>query len=147
MGLKVAITLKFLAIGDSYSSLRYSFRVAHNTISPVVRKVLGAIVDELMDEYIKIPMNEAEWKQVAQQFQDRWNVPNALEALDCKHVEVQKPPGSDSEYMNYKSYFSIVLMALVDSDYQFRWIDVGTSGGASDARIFLDSELREALED
>ncbi len=40
VGLKGAITLKFLAIGDSYSSLRYSFRVAHNTISAVVRRCL-----------------------------------------------------------------------------------------------------------
>ncbi len=53
MGLKVAITFKFLATGDSYSCLKYSFRVAHNTISPVVRKVLYAIVEEMMDEYIK----------------------------------------------------------------------------------------------
>ncbi len=32
-GLKVAITLRCLAKGDSYYSLVYNFRVAHNTIS------------------------------------------------------------------------------------------------------------------
>ncbi len=38
-------------------------------------------------------------------------------------------------------------MALVDADYQFRWIDVGCSSGCSDAQIFYDCELRQALED
>ena len=36
-GLRVAITLRFLATGDSYMSLQYSFRVAHNTISAIVQ--------------------------------------------------------------------------------------------------------------
>ena len=35
-GLKLAITLQFLATGDSYVSLQYSFRVAHNTITSIV---------------------------------------------------------------------------------------------------------------
>ncbi len=65
MGLKVAIALKFMATGDSYSSLKFSFKLAHNTISVAVRQVVYAIVEEMMDDYIK-----AEWKQIAQHFQD-----------------------------------------------------------------------------
>ena len=35
-GLKIAATLQFMATGDSYKSLQYGFRVAHNTISLIV---------------------------------------------------------------------------------------------------------------
>ena len=38
-GIKLAITLRYLASGDSYHSLMYGFRVAHNTISKVIRQV------------------------------------------------------------------------------------------------------------
>lgn len=38
-GIKLAITLRYLATGDSYHSLMYGFRVAHNTISKVIIQV------------------------------------------------------------------------------------------------------------
>ncbi len=38
-GLRMAITLCFLATGDSYHSLIYCFRVAHNTICIIVQDV------------------------------------------------------------------------------------------------------------
>lgn len=43
-GIKLAITLRYLASGDSYHSLMYGFRVAHNTISKVIRQVCEALV-------------------------------------------------------------------------------------------------------
>ncbi len=46
----------------------------------------------------------------------------AIKAMDGKHLKVMKPKVSDSKYFNYKHFFSVILMALVDSDYQFRWI-------------------------
>ncbi len=45
-GLKVAITLSHLAIGDNYHSLMYSFRVASTTIYLIIREVCTAIIDE-----------------------------------------------------------------------------------------------------
>lgn len=44
-------------------------------------------------------------------------------------------------------FFSIVLLALVDADYKFLWVDVGGYGSMSDAQIFNASELKECLED
>ena len=45
-GIKLAITLRHLANGEAYRSLRYSFRVAHNTISLIIREVCDAIIAE-----------------------------------------------------------------------------------------------------
>lgn len=62
-----------------------------------------------------------------------------------KHVVIQAPFNSGSEYFNYKSYFSIVLFAL-DANYNFVLADVGSQGRISDGDILKDSELWKKIE-
>ena len=38
-------------------------------------------------------------------------------------------------------------MALVDADYKFIWADLGSTGSASDALIYNNSEFKELAED
>ena len=47
-----------------------------------------------------------------------------------------------SFYHNYTGFHSIVLLALVDGDYKFLWVEVGAAGSSSDAQIFKHSDLR-----
>ena len=82
-----------------------------------------------------------------EKFRTRWNVPHALAALDRKHIAMNKPKKSGSEYYTCKGFFSLVLLALVNAEYRFPWIDVGSSGSSLDAQIFNCSKLREKIED
>ncbi len=95
---------------------------------------------------IAAPTTEAEWLQIADVFSSRWNFHNCLGAMDSKHIAIKCPRGGGSLYFNNKKFHSIVLMALVDADYKFIWIDVGDNGIASDAQIFNSSELPEFIE-
>lgn len=49
-------------------------------------------------------------------------------------------------FFNYKGTYSIVLFAMVDADYCFRYIDVGQDGRANDSTVFRNSTLKIALE-
>ena len=51
-GLKLAVTLRHMATGNSYKSLEYGFRVPHNTISLFVPEVCRAIIDEFQFEVL-----------------------------------------------------------------------------------------------
>ena len=53
---------------------------------------------------------------------------------------------SGSEYFNYKGYFSLVLLILVDAEYKFLWVNVGARGYSSDAQIFNHSKLKRRIE-
>ncbi|XP_041464135.1 putative nuclease HARBI1 [Lytechinus variegatus] len=144
-GLKLAITLRFLATGSSYHDLAFAFRVPHNTISLFVPEVCQAIYDEYEDEMWATPQTEDEWRPIAEGFGDRWNFPHCCGAIDGKHVTIKKPPKSGSLYYNYKGFFSIVMLAVVNSDYKFIWADVGSPGSYSDAGIFNRSRLEPGL--
>ena len=48
---KLAITLCFLANGESYKSLRYQFRISDSAISLFIKPACDAIYDVLMEEY------------------------------------------------------------------------------------------------
>jgi hypothetical protein len=45
-GLKLAMTLRHLASGDRYASIKFDFRVPNNTMSVCAREVCQTIIDE-----------------------------------------------------------------------------------------------------
>ncbi len=54
-GFKVALTLRYLATGDSYKSMSYAYRVHHTTVSQLIPVVCQAIVDEFK-QWIRVPV-------------------------------------------------------------------------------------------
>ncbi|MFV0265451.1 MAG: transposase family protein, partial [Kluyvera sp.] len=95
-----------------------------------------------------MPTTPDEWKQVASEFERRWQVPHVTGALDGKHVKIRQPANSGSEFWCvYKHCYSIILMAMVDADYKFLWVDTGGVVHQSHAQIYNASELKQCIED
>ena len=135
-----------LSTGGSCTSLQYHWRVGRTTIVKFVPKVCKAILHEFQNEYLICPTEPEDWKSIEEKFRNRWNAPHAVGTLDGKHIAIRKPWKSGSEYFNYKGYFSLVLLALVDAEYKFLWVNVGASGSSSDAQIFNHNKLKRKIE-
>ncbi|XP_066973189.1 uncharacterized protein [Macrobrachium rosenbergii] len=138
-GLRVAITLCFLATGDSYKSPQYSFCVAHNTISHIVPETCRAIVAAFRDEELQVPQTPEAWQEVARGFEEQWNFPHIIGAIDGKHIRLCNPPKGDTHYFNYKKFYSMVLLAVADPSYKFLCVDVGAIGSESDGGAFAQT--------
>lgn len=76
-----------------------------------------------------------------------WNFPHCLASIDGKHVLIQAPPNSGSDYYNYKEQFSIVLLAIVDANYNFIYANIGAKGKSSDSGVFQKTAFHRALAD
>ena len=76
----------------------------------------------------------------------RWQLPHCLGAIDGKHVRILHPPKTGSDYYNYKGYFTVVLMAVVGSNYEFLFSDVGCQGRISDGGVLRNTLFYQALE-
>jgi hypothetical protein len=109
-------------------------------VQNIVVDVCNAIIQELLEGYMPIPTTE-KWCEIADAFWNTWNFPNCVGAIDGKHVVITAPANSGSLYFNYKKTFSIVLMALVDANYNFIAVDIGAYGKNSDGGIFANSKL------
>lgn len=91
--------------------------------------------------YFQVPNTRKEWENIANQYEEKWNFPNCIAAMDGKHIAIKCPIKSGSMYYNYKQFFSIVLFALVDADYRFIYVDVGCNGRISDGGVFANSSI------
>lgn len=93
-----------------------------------------------------MPKNSSDWKNISLEFNEKWNFPNCLGAIDGKHVVIQCPVGSETEYYNYKGTFSIVLMAVVNANYGFTFVDIGCQGRISDSGVFRNTSFFKKMD-
>lgn len=143
---RLTITLVYLATGCSQQDLSFRFHRGRSTISNIVRETCEVIWKKLSPVYLHMPENENEWRQVAQQFQERWNFPHCLGSIDGKHFHIQCPKLSDSQYYNYKQHFSSLVLAMCDAEYKFTYVNIGSAGREGDAGVFSRSDLFQCLE-
>lgn len=137
---------RYLGQGSSFVELEEDYLIGASTIRPIINETC-TIIWELCKSQCFPAFTVQRWLEFAKQFHDRTQFPNCLGAVDGKHIRFKMPPNSGSNYYNYKSYFSTVLMAVVDADYCFTFIDVGAYGKFSDSNIFKNSTLEKGILD
>ena len=143
---KWAVTLRFLATGESFENLMFQFKIHKSTSSQFIPRVCEAIYNNLKDKYLKLPQTTQKWINCDSEISQRWQFPNCIGAADGKHISMFHPKDSGSDYYNYKGFFSVVLLALVDYDYKFTFVDVGCQGRITDGGVFRNSYLCKALD-
>lgn len=59
---------------------------------------------------------------------------------------IAKPAKSGSIFFDCKTHFSVIMLALVDADYKFLYIDAGAVGRSSDAGVWDKCSLKAAID-
>ncbi|XP_069615947.1 uncharacterized protein [Ranitomeya imitator] len=143
---RLLLTLRFLSTGLSYAGLHLEFLIGRSTISVIVRTTCSQIWLKLNEVVMPEPKME-DWVKIATGFQNNCDFPNCIGAVDGKHIRVRKPPNSGSQFYNYKQFFSVVLLAVADSNYRFIIVDIGAYGRTGDSRVFNSSIMGRRLRD
>ena len=144
---RLAVTLRFLVTGDAQCTIAASYRISASTISRIISETCAAIWTSLKERnYLYVPSEKQEWKTIAKEFENLWNFPHAIGAIDGKHIVMQAPHNGGSEYFNYKKTHSIVLLSVCNAKYEFTMVDIGDSGRQSDGSVFNNCSLGYAIE-
>ncbi|KAK3925296.1 Protein ANTAGONIST OF LIKE HETEROCHROMATIN PROTEIN 1 [Frankliniella fusca] len=86
-GERLALTLRYLAVGDFQKSLSYEFLISPSTICGIVRETCSVLWDVLSVEVFVVPSAE-NLQRIAEEFEARWNFPNCIGAIDGRHCEI-----------------------------------------------------------
>lgn len=65
--IRLAVTLRYLATGDSYTTLMYLFHISKQSISKIIPEVCKSIIDALK-EYVKVRVNKNPEKKLTKIF-------------------------------------------------------------------------------
>jgi len=118
--------------------------MGRTTISQIVKKTCIQLWNVLQPIEMPTP-TITKWIEISNVFFEKTNFPNCIGAVDGKHIRIVSPQHSGTNYFCYKKFFSIVLMAVVDANYCFTIVDVGSYGREGDTNIFKQSTFGKQL--
>ena len=92
-----------------------------------------------------MPAYEKEWLDLANETQERWQLPNPFSAADWKHIALYHLHDSGAKFYDYEGFYSIVLMSFEEYDYIFIYADVGCQGRISDGGLYRNFSFAKSL--
>lgn len=143
---RLAICLYRLARGDYFYTISELFGFGRSTVSVIVNEVTQAIIEVLWDEHVSkhFPRGKQQFEEKMLDMEELWQFPCSWAAIDGCHIPLKCPDGGLSackEYHNFKNFYSVVLMGLVDAKYRFIWGSSGFPGNSHDSIIFQSTQL------
>jgi hypothetical protein len=110
------------------------------TVRRIVKETVEILWEEIHPLHIPLPTTES-LRNNANEFGNVWNFPHVVGCWDGEHIRMVCPTDSGAMFFNYKTFFSVVLQGLVDSNYKVITVDIGGFGKQSDRDMFLASDL------
>jgi hypothetical protein len=135
---------RYVGSGNTIQDLEFKFKRGKSTIACMILRVCEAIWKHLLRDNIP-ELTTDRFQKIASDFDVRANFPHCVGAIDGKHIRMCNPANSGSLFFNYKSFFSMVLLAVVDSNYKFTFVDIGAYGKECDSTVFQNSKLYELM--
>ncbi|XP_028162869.1 uncharacterized protein LOC114354597 [Ostrinia furnacalis] len=131
------LTLKYLASGCSLEELTQGCDLSLTELVKDIPMTCKAIFKALKP-YIKFPREEKEWLDIVNDFEKKWNFNHCAGAFSARHIAVNKPLEGSEVLLNHKGFHSVLLIAVVNANHEFVYVDIGTNGGY-DQKLILSA--------
>ena len=100
----------------------------------------------LKDQFLKTPNCQKEWLSISKSFENKRDFPHCLGSLDGKNIRIECPKMPGTYYYNYKDFYSIILLAICDSNYCFTLFDLGQYLSNNECGVLANSTMGEMME-
>ena len=149
---RLAVTIYKLSCGDYIYTIGEMCGLAEATVCTIVSETCKVVADTVWNDTVKkhFPSSHEDFKHSMEKFGGEWQFPYAFLAVDGSHLPIKCPNGGAQamkQYFNFKGFYSIVLMALVDAEYRFIWASVGAPGNMHDSTLLQSTDLWKKIVD
>ncbi|KAJ8391895.1 hypothetical protein AAFF_G00083660 [Aldrovandia affinis] len=133
--------LWYLANQNSFRELSDKFDVSQGAAHKVIVEVLD-LTCLLASSFITWPTH-CEKRTNAVLFRRACGIDGIVGTIDGCHIRIQRPPVRGGDYLNRKSFYSILLQGIVDDQGKFIDIFTGPPGRVHDSRMLRASPFFE----
>ncbi|XP_071042667.1 uncharacterized protein [Parasteatoda tepidariorum] len=133
-----------LSSSAEYRTVANLFALFKSIVCKIILEFCKDFVKECGDK-INLPSTEEELIDARDAFKYRWGFPQCWGAIDGTHIKIQPTKMHATSYYNYKHFFSIVSIAVVDYNYQFTYVNTGSPGRNNDASVLQNSAFYNYL--
>lgn len=135
-----AIAIYTLGSNAEYRTIGNLFGVHKSTVCTILHEVCSVVESHLLKQYVKLPDRDG-FASIAAGFYRKNGFPCVVGAIDGSHIPIRAPERHPEDYVNRKSWHSVVLQALTDDHCMFLDVYCGWPGSVHDARVFSNSPL------
>lgn len=129
-----------LATAAEELTVAHVFGISRSSVNLIFREFCSVVVSQLEPQRMGIPrahelVEHVQWLAASTGFAQ------GVGALDGCHIEVCPPKEHASDYYNYKGWYSVISLAVVNHAYKFLYTNVGSPGRNHGAAVFDGSRL------
>ena len=100
---KVCFTLHHLCTRDAQITIGTSYRISPKVVGRIMKATCKVIWNVLQaHHFLYVPSSKHAWLRIASDFDSKMYFPHCLGEIDGKHIIIQAPGRSGSDYFNYK---------------------------------------------
>eukprot|EP00903_Cladosiphon_okamuranus_P009074 g8675.t1 len=142
---RVAIFLSRLGHDTDVRETSRTFGLSEGAVCYCTLEVANLIEEKLRRKHVAWP-SPAEQREISTEWELEKGLRNVIGAIDGTHIKVSPPEALARAYYNYKHFYSISLLAIVDNEGLFRWFCSGAPGSCGDSGVLQHSQFYHAAE-
>ena len=122
--------------------------LAESSFCKIVMEVCNAIIENLWTDAVDshFPKSVDDFCNKPQEMECEWQSKYVFAAIDRSRCSIKCPAGgaeSMKQYYNFKKFYLVVLLTLVDAHYRFIWVSIEAPGNTHDSTYFQSTLLWE----
>lgn len=138
--MRMELFLRYVSDPGFQSGVAEDFGIHRTTVGKNFTYVMDNIFTKAHN-WIRFPRTPVDINGAKLLWQTRFKIPTVIGAVDCTHIEIQKPHQFGDEYVNRKGYSSLNVQMTCDAAEKITSVDAQWPGSVHDSRIWKLSSV------